>query len=284
MITSNYKQETMGECAMKHKLIYLYENDDRVTLTALLHKDHPELRCGRRPALIVLPGGGLSFLSEREAEPVALAFMPHGINTFVLRYSIGEFGNYPMPLLDVSLAVAHVRRNADKYNVDPKRIYIAGFSAGGYVAAMLGVRWHEDFIREEIDIPYGMNRPDGMILSYPVITAKEYAHRGTINNSIGADATEEMLEEHSLENLVSEKTPPAFIWHTANDGAVPVENSLFFASALSEHNVPFELHVYPDGPHGLSLANSETSVGNRALENPRAAEWVRLAAEWMKLL
>ncbi len=269
---------------MEEKIINLYDNDDRVTLTPMLHKDHPDLRHGRRPALIVLPGGGLSFLSEREAEPVALAFMPYGINTFVLRYSVGEFGNYPLPLLDASIAIAHVRRHADEYNVDPKRIFVLGFSAGGYVAAMLGVRWHEDFIREEIDIPYGMNRPDGVILSYPVITAGEYAHRGTIINSIGDDATELMLEEHSLENLVSENTPPTFLWHTANDGAVPVENSLAFAKSLSLHKIPFELHIYPDGPHGLSLANHETSCGNPALLNPRAADWVRLASEWMKLM
>ncbi len=267
---------------MTEKVIYLYENDTRVTLTALIQRDHGELRMGKRPAMIVLPGGGLSFLSEREAEPVALAFMAHGMNSFILRYSIGEFGNFPLPLLDASLAVAHVRENADLYNVDPDRIYVVGFSAGGYVAAMLGVRWHDEFIREELGIEYGQNRPDGVILSYPVITAGEYAHRGTIVNSIGERPSDEDLYDHSLENLVSEKTPPTFLWHTANDSTVPVENSLYFAASLSKEKIPFELHIYPDGPHGLSLANSETSCGNGSLEDRRISEWVRLAAEWIQ--
>lgn len=267
---------------MKEKVINLYDNDKRVTLTALLQRDHSELRMSKRPAIVVLPGGGLSFLSEREAEPVALAFMTHGMNAFILRYSIGEFGNFPLPLLDASLAIAHIRENADLYNIDPDRIYVAGFSAGGYVAAMLGVRWHEKFIREELGIPYGQNRPDGLILSYPVITAGEYAHRGTINNSLGEYPSAEDIYDHSLENLVSEKTPPTFLWHTANDSTVPVENSLFFAASLSKEKIPFELHVYPDGPHGLSLANSETSCGNGGLEDRRISEWVRLAAEWIR--
>ncbi len=267
---------------MKHVTIPLYENDDRVTLTTYLHSDLHDPNMKKRPAVIVFPGGGLAFLSEREAEPIALAFLSEGMNTFILRYSIRDFGNYPLPLLDASAAVAYVRENADAFGIDPEAIYITGFSAGGYVAAMLGVRWHESFITEELDIPYGMNRPDGIILSYPVITAGEFAHRGTIENSIGKYPTEQDLAEHSLENLVSDKTPPVFLWHTADDGAVPVENSLLFASALSKFAIPFELHVYPHGPHGLSLATEETSGGNRALENKRISEWVRLASEWIR--
>ena len=266
---------------MTTKTINLYDKDERVTLTTYIHDDAPELNAPPRPAVIVLPGGGLTFLSERESEPVALSFLSGGCNTFVLRYSIGELGHYPLPLLDASSAVAHVRRHADEYRIDSKRIYVAGFSAGGYVAAMLGVRWHEEFIRDELDIAYGENRPNGMILAYPVITAGRFAHRGTINVSIGADADLDELEAHSLENLVDDRTPPAFIWHTATDGAVPVENSLLFASALSAHKIPFELHVYPRGPHGLSLATRETSCGNRGLEDARVAEWIRLAVEWI---
>lgn len=267
---------------MTEKTLSLYENDDRVTLTMYLHAEinNPDLK--KRPAVIVFPGGGLSFLSEREAEPVALAFFSEGMNTFVLRYSIGDFGNYPLPLLDASAAVAYVRTNSDKFGIDPDKIFVAGFSAGGYVAAMLGVRWYENFITEELDLPYGMNRPDGMILAYPVITAGNFSHRGTIEMSIGKSPSDEELYDHSLENSVSEKTPPAFIWHTADDNTVPVENSLVFAESLSESGVPFELHVFPHGPHGLSLANEETSGGSKALENKRIAKWVHLAAEWIK--
>lgn len=266
---------------MKHEVIRLYGNDPRVTLTSYIHSDVAELRMPPRPAIIVLPGGGLSFLSEREAEPVALEFLSRGINVFILRYSIGEFGHYPLPLLDASLAVTYVRRHAGEYNIDPRKIYTLGFSAGGYVAAMLGVRWHEPFIREELDIAIGENRPDGLILAYPVITAGKYAHRGTINVSIGDDADEDELDAHSLELLVSDKTPPTFLWHTADDSAVPVENSLLFAHALSENNVPFELHVYPTGAHGMSLATRQTSCGNRGLESARISGWTSLAAAWV---
>ena len=269
---------------MKHEILLLYGDDPRVTLTTYLHEDSPELRMGSRPALIVFPGGGLAFLSEREAEPVALEFFARGCNVFILRYSISEFGHFPLPLLDASLAVAHIRRNAEEYHIDPRRVYTVGFSAGGYVSAMLGVRWHEDFIREELDLDYGENRPDGMILAYPVITAGEFAHRGTINISAGEDTDGLDMYEHSLEVLVTEKTPPTFLWHTADDGAVPVENSLLFATALSAYNIPFELHIYPHGPHGMSLATRETSCGNRGLESARISEWTRLAAEWMRRL
>ncbi len=265
---------------MQYKTFPLYGDDGRVTLSAYIHSDIHAPNIKKRPALIVFPGGGLSFLSEREAEPIALAFLPYGMNAFILRYSVREFGNYPLPLLDASAAVAYVRENADELGVDPDAIFVIGFSAGGYVAAMLGVRWHEPFISEELEIEFGMNRPDGIILAYPVITAGEFAHRGTIENSVGKHPTDEELYDHSLENLVTEKTPPVFMWHTADDGAVPVENSLLFASALSASGVPFELHVYPHGPHGLSLATEETSGGNKVLEDERISEWVRLAAEW----
>ncbi len=266
---------------MIHKTVRLYENDSRVTLTSYLHSDAHAQGAKKRPAVIVFPGGGLSFLSEREAEPIALAFLACGMNTFVLRYSIREFGNYPLPLLDASASVAYVRENAEELGVDADAVYICGFSAGGYVAAMLGVRWHEHFIAEELEIEYGQNRPDGIILSYPVITAGEFAHRGTIENSLGAAPTDEELYEHSLENLVSELTPPVFLWHTADDGSVPVENSILFASSLSASDIPFELHIYPHGPHGLSLATDETSGGNKSLEDKRISEWVRLASEWI---
>lgn len=267
---------------MEHETICLYGDDPRVTLTSYIHGDHPDLRMPRRPAVIVFPGGGLAYLSEREAEPAALEFFARGANVFVLRYSIGDFGHYPLPLLDASLAFTYVRRHAAEFNIDPHRLHALGFSAGGYIAAMLGVRWHEPFIREELDISYGENRPDGLILAYPVITAGEFAHRGTIDISLGDDISDEELDEHSLELLVSEKTPPTFLWHTADDGAVPVENSLLFAQALSISHVPFELHIYPTGAHGMSLATRETSCGSRGLESARIAEWARLAAAWIE--
>ena len=138
-----------------------------------------------------------------------------------------------------------------------------------------------NFIREVLQIDDGMNRPDAMILCYPVITSGEFAHRGSINNLLGGEADEKLLHEVSLEHHVSEKTPPAFIWHTLNDSIVPAENSLLFANALRKRNIPFELHIYPEGPHGLSLATKETDEENRMVR-PHVATWLRLCTEWLE--
>jgi len=186
---------------------------------------------------------------------------------------------HPQPLLDVSRAMCIIRENSDNWKVDKDKIAVCGFSAGGHLAASLGVHYDKPYL-DAAGIILGENRPSAMILAYPVITMKEFAHKGSRDNLLGPNPDEALINEMSLETQVSEKTPPAFIWHTVEDKSVPVENSLLFASALQKHKVPFELHVYPYGPHGLSLANKETDNGNKGIY-PHVSGWINLCIEWL---
>lgn len=239
----------------------------------------------RRPAVLICPGGGYSFRSAREAEPIALQFNAAGCHAFVLHYSVAP-RRYPLPLLDVSRAMCLLRGKADAYRIHAGRIAVCGFSAGGHLAASLGVFWDKPVALgaqgalRAPGIEPGLNRPDALILSYPVITSGPYAHRGSFECLLGPGASQDRLDEVSLERHVSDKTPPTFIWHTYADEGVPLENSLFFTGALRKAGVPFEFHVYPEGVHGLSLATEETSDGIRD-PNPHVSSWMYLCAEWL---
>ncbi len=233
-----------------------------------------------RGAVLICPGGGYHFTSEREAEPIALQFNAAGFHAFVVYYSVAP-RRHPQPLLDVSRAMCIIRENADKWRVHPQKIAACGFSAGGHLAASLGVHWQKPYLQDIPGIQIGLNRPDALILCYPVITSGPYAHRGSFDNLLGANPSQALLDEMSLERQVTTKTPPAFIWHTFNDDAVPVENSLLFASELRTHGVPFELHIYPEGPHGLSLATEETDNGSMGV-HPHVATWMGLCVEWLR--
>ena len=232
----------------------------------------------KRPAVLICPGGGYGFTSEREAEPIALQFNAAGFHAFVLYYSVAP-EKHPQPLLDVSRSMCILREKKDEWNIDSEQIAVCGFSAGGHLAASLGVHWQEPYL-EVPGINIGENRPDALILGYPVITSGEFAHRGSFKNLLGKDAESELVEEMSLEKQVKPTTPPAFIWHTFEDPGVPVENSMLFAKALREKNIPFELHIFPEGPHGLSLATEETDDGNMGTY-PHIASWMNLCIEWL---
>lgn len=237
----------------------------------------------RHPAVLVLPGGGYHFTSDREADPVALKFMAEGFTTFILRYSC-QPDRYPTQLLQAAATIAFMRINAAEYHIDPDRIFVLGFSAGGHLTASAGILWKEPVIKEVLGIDNELCRPTGMVPCYPVITSGEFAHRGSFNNLLGPDATQEMLDFVSLEKRVDADTVPAFIWHTFADSGVPVENSLFLANALRKHNVPFELHIYPEGVHGLSVCSELSSMPDQPhLRNTHNATWVPLCIEWMKL-
>lgn len=262
----------------------LDEKDLNPTLTTYILHNTPELNAGnKRPSILICPGGGYRFTSDREAEPVAMRFLAAGFNAFVLRYRTAP-SRHPKPLLDVSRAMWLIRENADEWHVDPDRIAVCGFSAGGHLTASLGVFWNESFIREAINMPEGMNRPNALILGYPVIMWGEHAHRGSFFNLLGEDASEEQLRGMSLDLRVNEQTPPTYLWHTFQDQGVPVENSLYFAQALRKQGILFELHVFPDGPHGLSLCDEETAGKNDAMINPHAANWLPLCIEWLKVV
>jgi len=183
----------------------------------------------RYPAVLILPGGGYGFCSDREAEPVALPFLAAGCTAAVLRYSVAP-ARHPTQLHEATAAMAYLREHAGEYHINPTRIFVCGFSAGGHLAAMLGCLWHE--------APQGeLARPTGMILCYPVISGGEYAHRSSFENLTGGDAA--LTEALSLEKRVDERTAPAFIWTTADDGAVPAMNSILMAQALATQGISY---------------------------------------------
>lgn len=252
------------------------------TFEAYIHHDYAELGYGKRRGIIVCPGGGYSFLSQREAEPVALQYFAAGLNVFILRYSTGKKSGGFNPLTEGLLLIKHIRENSDLYFVDPNKIFITGFSAGAHVAASCGIHYgtRTPFLDEALGKEREIYRPDGMILCYPVLTGGEHAHRGSIDNVTGGD--DSLIDFFTLENHVKPTTPPAFLWHTAADGLVPVQNSLLFASALVANKVSCELHIYPAGPHGLSLCNKETWSNYDSLVVPYVEGWIELAINWTK--
>ncbi len=232
----------------------------------------------KRPAMIICPGGGYNMTSEREAEPVAKCYFAAGYNTFILRYAVGEMAKDFRPLCQLASAIAEVRKRAEEWYIAKDKVAVIGFSAGGHLAGSLGTLFNEDrflkiFGRED-DI-----RPNAMILAYPVITADEYAHTGSICNVSGAEIGSDDYRWFGLDRHVDAQTPPTFLWHTAEDTCVPVENSLKMAAALSAAKVPFEMHIFPEGNHGLSVCNIE--VNSQYIYNARWMEW---SIKWLNTL
>lgn len=229
----------------------------------------------RRPAMLVLPGGGYEFCSERESEPIAMAYAAQGFATFVLIYSTGkENGRYPLPQKEAFQAIAYIRENAETLHVDPKRVAVVGFSAGGHLAASTAVHWKTP---ECIgDLKPELCRPDATVLVYPCITAGEYKYGG-IATLHGKDLKD--LSKVSLETQVDGDTPPAFICHTAEDNGVPSMNSLLYATELAKRKIAYELHIYQKGWHGMSLANQAVTVNFKA-RTREERDFMAAFSEW----
>ena len=233
----------------------------------------------RRPAVIIFPGGGYSFVSEREAEPIAMKYLSMGFAAFVLDYSVAP-SVYPTALLEAAYSVAYVRENSSELGVDPDKIAVVGFSAGGHLAANISCFWNKPFISEALGKENKMFKPNAAILSYPVITSGEHADKESFESLLGDKFDDsELMQTLSLENAVSSDTPPSFVWHTFEDGLVPVENSMLYVSALKKANVPFELHIYQHGGHGLSLSNDIT--GSNV---PDCQNWIDMSGSWIRNL
>ncbi len=243
-----------------------------------LHDVYPEKMPNRikRPCVVIFPGGAYVFLSEREADPPAMAFFSKGYNVFILYYSIKEHAKDYSPIFDGSLALLKIRENSEKWGILPDKIAVCGFSAGAHAAAALGTLWDEPALKAKIDTQGGRNRPDAMILCYPLISVAGYAHSEWAHTVFGGGLTEEQVNLLSLERHVNGQTPSTFLWHTYEDDCVPVENTLLFAEALRKNKVPFECHIFQKGRHGMSLCNEE--VGS---PNPHCAAWFPLCAEWL---
>lgn len=209
-----------------------------------------------RPAMLVLPGGGYQFCSDREAEPIAMAYLNHGFNVFLLRYTVaGREASpeemkavFPKAFSDAKATMAYIRENAEDFHVDPNKVAAVGFSAGGHLAAALGT--------------LSEDRPNGLVLGYAAVLK-------SINDRLG-------LESNLLLDAVDENTPPAFLLSTSEDEMVPSENSLLFAVKLAERKIPYELHVFKAGKHGIAL-------GTKATEkiNPAAAGWVDMSVDFL---
>ncbi|MCJ7840048.1 alpha/beta hydrolase [Lederbergia sp. NSJ-179] len=269
---------------MIHEMISIQTEHSEAKLYTYILSNSPEIDPDRkRPAVVICPGGGYVTTSDREAEPVAIQLNAMGFQVFVLRYSVHP-ATFPTALLELATSVALVRENAEKWHIDPNKVIVAGFSAGGHLAASLGVFWEKEFLSQSIKVDKDAYKPNGLILSYPVISSGVHAHQGSFNALLG-DQQEELREKLSLEKQVNAQTPPTFLWHTFEDASVPVENSMLFAIALRKHNIPFELHIYPNGGHGLSLANEESfSRKNNFGIQKECQNWIEMAGVWIRNL
>ena len=215
-------------------------------------------------SVVICPGGGYAHLCEdREGEAVAEWFQGIGVAGFVLRYRISPNYHHPTPLMDAQRAIRVVRAKSSEWGLDPSRIGIMGFSAGGHLASTAGTLFDDGSASASDPTDRLSSRPDFLILAYPVITLKPpYAHMGSRKNLIGESPSDELVEQLSTETRVTSQTPPTFLMHTDADKGVPSENSVLFYLALRKAGVPAEMHIYAEGGHGIDLAKGHPTLGN----------------------
>ena len=221
--------------------------------------------------IIVCPGGGYQRRADHEGEPVAKWLNSLGINAFVLDYRVSP-AKHPAPLADAQRAIRFVRHHAEEWSLDKDKIGILGFSAGGHLAASLSNLADYPAYEKMDVIDEESSKPDLSILCYPVISMLEYSHEGSVISLLGEQAQDKERQLLSHHRNVSKETPPTFLWHTADDQAVPAENSIMYAQALSKAQIPYELHIFQQGRHGLGLAQEEKEV----------AQWTDLCASWLR--
>jgi len=236
------------------------EDKDIPTLTPYL----PDPAKATGAAIVICPGGGYGGLAPHEGVQYARFLNEYGIAGFVLKYRLGSSGyRHPAMLQDAARAVRLVRAQAGEWKVDPKRIGIMGSSAGGHLASTLLTHFDAGKADATDPIERQSSRPDLGILCYAVISLGEFGHRGSMHNLLGPDPSPELVRLLSNELQVTKETPPCFIWHTYEDNAVPVENSLQFAEALRKAGVPYDLHIYQKGQHGIGLGTSDWNPEKR---------------------
>ncbi len=250
-------------------------------VVAYLHDPLTEMPIHREkyPSVVICPGGGYQFCSTREADPVAFEYLSAGYNVFILYYSIKEQARHFTPLKELSSTIMAIRENCEEWDCDSDKIAVCGFSAGGHLAASICTLWNNEYFLKRFDNKGGLNKPNGVILGYPVISALEgVKHNGSIN-TVSEDEQDEIQILFSLEKSVSKDSCPAFVWHTVEDAGVPVENALLFITAMQKHKVSFEAHIFPTGRHGISVCTSE--VGADEAHN---RQWVDLSKNWLNKL
>lgn len=298
---------------MKTEVIRLYEDREDVTLTTYILDNSAEMLRGKsRPAILICPGGGYMNCSDREGEPVALKFASMGYHAFVLQYSTYSQGDmefpdlskpmtpkaecqHPTPVREIGKAMLLIRESAEKWLVDADRIAVCGFSAGAHNAAMYAANWHTGLISEYFGEPKEKFRPAAAILGYTLsdyiymrnqfekMTPMDQAFfKASVTAFLGTpDPSEELLDAVSPARHVTENMPPVYLWATAGDKLVPVQHSLMMAQALAEQNIPFEMHIFEEGPHGLALA-TQASAEAWSQTSPDAAKWTDLAGCWLE--
>lgn len=245
--------------------------------------DKPKITVYRAPAdkangaaVVVCPGGGYVVVAaDHEGKQVAEWLNGLGVTAFVLQYRLGPRYQHPAPLADAQRAIRIVRARAAEWAVDPARVGILGFSAGGHLASTAGTHFDEGQSDASDPIERQGSRPDFLVLGYPVISMTHPSvHKGSRDNLLGKDPDPKLLELLSNETQVTPRTPPTFIFHTNEDTGVPAEHALLFYEALRRANVPAEMHIFAKGPHGVGLAPKD----------PALAVWPSLCAAWMKTM
>lgn len=233
----------------------------------------PEADKGNGASVVVCPGGGYGGLAAHEGKPVAEWLNHIGVTGFVLKYRLGPRYHHPVMMEDVNRAIRTVRAHAADWKLDPDRIGVLGFSAGGHLASTAVTHFDAGNADAEDPIDRVSSRPDFGVLIYPVITMTgPYAHQGSRRNLLGDSPSQDLIDLLSNEKQVTEKTPPCFLVHSSTDEAVPFQNSVMFAEALHKHHVPVELHVFDHGPHGFGLGGKD----------PVLSQWPGLCAGWME--
>ncbi len=204
----------------------------------------------RFPAVLILPGGAYQWVSPREAEPVAMRFLSRGFSCFILNYSCAP-SRFPVALREAAMAMDYIRTNADRFHIDPGHVAALGFSAGGHLCGTLGTLYDA---KEVTDIATGAQiRPDALVLCYPVSVSNGRTHEDSFTNLCGEDKT--LKDRLSLDRLVRRDMMPVFLWHTRTDDSVPVDGTMRLAAALAANDVPFSLHVFAEGRHGLATGD-----------------------------
>lgn len=259
------------EISVDYAAMGVSEPDKKTTLTSYILTPG-EVEWKVRPAVIICPGGGYAYTAAHEAEPIAMKFLSAGFHCFVLDYAVAPT-SWPAQCCELSKVIAYVRSIADENGIDKTKVFVCGFSAGGHVAASIGVHYDNEIVRKFSGVTGLENKPDGMILCYPVIS-EHNMHKNSYMRFVGEN--EEAKKFFSLENFVTKDTPKTFIWHTFADATVPVENTTRFVNALVENKVECEVHIYPKGRHGLALANNVTGA---VLE--KVAGWIDMAISWI---
>lgn len=268
---------------LKDRFPFLGENECDPTLEIYLPKiiTEVEREDKKRPCVLIVPGGGYRFISGRESEPQALHLLPKGYNVFVLTYSVAPHC-FPTQLRQVAAAMELIHESAQAWHCDTRKIAIMGFSAGGHLAAHYTNRYDCPQIREVFP---DSKPPAALLLGYPVITADPaYSHKGSFEKLAGGTypQTKQEQEFYSCECMVTQRTPPTFLWHCTGDKTVPVQNSLLYANALAAHGVPFQMHIYPYGRHGWGIADLLADPADNKEDVVQIQQWLESVHHWLQ--